>query len=166
MQAAEALAGFEDRMPLYTYFFPSKCKVEWGAGAMLRVLFKHGLGHEALYDKLYRACKRVLVYTFLHSQLPDGSWAAMFYPLSNVVPEINMDYRVLKGLRLNPADDFPGNATSSWLPAVEITGEFLGEIAAFVEGAEALLRHYRGLAGVRVSPSQAVYQPCPAEKAG
>ena len=80
LDAAIALLDFEDTMPLYTYFFPSKCKVAWGTGALLRVLLKYGLGSQEQLDQLYRANKRVFVYTFLGSQLPDGSWPPVNYP--------------------------------------------------------------------------------------
>ena len=142
LDAALALVEFEDTMPAYTYCYPSKCKVAWGAGVLLRVLLRHGLGNPELFDKLYRAAKRVFVLTFLGSQRPDGSWPALHYPLSDDAPELQFDYRILKGLALNPAERIAESKTSSFLPAVEITGEFLGEIGAMVEGLEPLLRYY------------------------
>jgi hypothetical protein len=143
LDAALALVDFEDTMPVYTYYYPSKCKIVWGAGVLLRVLLKHSLGSEALFDKLYRVAKRVFVLTFLGSQRPDGSWPALHYPLTDDAPELQFDYRVLKGLALPPIDRIAESTTSSFLPAVEITGEFLGEIGAMIEGLELLLRHYR-----------------------
>jgi hypothetical protein len=142
LDAVLALADFEDTMPLYTYFYPSKCKVAWGAGALLRVLVKYGLGTEERFDKLYRAAKQVFTLTFLSSQLPDGSWPSLHYPLGDESPELQFDYRVLKGLTLYPAERI-NNKTCSFLPATEITGEFLGEIGAMVEGLTSLLQYYR-----------------------
>jgi hypothetical protein len=138
-----SLADFEDTMPVYTYYYPSKSKVLWGAGALLRVLLKYGLGTEEQFDRLYRASKRVFVLTFLGAQMPDGSWPAIHYALKDDSPELQFDYRVLKGLTLYPADEITGTTTCSYLPAVEVTGEVLGEIAAMVEGLTSLLEHYR-----------------------
>jgi hypothetical protein len=75
--------------------------------------------------------------------LPDGSWAADHYPLSDDSPELQFDQRVLKGLALNPSGEIEGSTTCSFLPAVEATGEILGEIAAMVEGLKSLLDFYR-----------------------
>ena len=143
LDAAIALLDFEDTMPLYTYFFPSKCKVAWGTGALLRVLLKYGLGSQEQLDQLYRANKRVFVYTFLGSQLPDGSWPPVNYPGGDDAPELQFDYRVLKGLTLNSPEEIKGSTTSFFLPAVEITGEFLGEIGSMAEGVRDLLEYYR-----------------------
>jgi hypothetical protein len=143
LDAALTLVNFEDTMPVYTYWFLSKCKVAWGAGVLLRVLLKYNLGTEEQFDKLYRAAKRVFLLTFLGSQRPDGSWPAMYYPLVDDAPELQFDYRDLKGLTLYPAERMAQSPTSSYLPTVEITGEFLGEIGAMIEGLESLLRRYR-----------------------
>lgn len=142
LDAGLALADFEDTMPLYTYYYPSKCKVAWGAGNLLRILNKYGLGTEEQIDKLYRAGRRVLAVTFLGSQLADGSWPGIHYPLGDDAPELQIDYRIMKGLRLYPAE-LTGSKTSSYLPATEITGEFLGEIGALVDGLVPLLEQYR-----------------------
>lgn len=143
IDAALALLDFENTMPLYTYFYLSKCKVVWGAGVLLKVLLKYRLASEEQLEELYRISKRVFVYTFLGTQLPDGSWPPMHYPLGDDSPELQLDYRVLKGLTLNPAEKIKERATSSFLPAVEITGEFLGEIGAMVSGLLPLLEYYR-----------------------
>ena len=47
LDAALALLDFESAMPLDTYLWPSKCKVGWGAGELLRMLVEHRLGDEA-----------------------------------------------------------------------------------------------------------------------
>ena len=143
LEGALSIVDFEDTMPAYTYLYPSKCKVLWGTGTILRVLLKYGQGTEEQFDKLYRVSKRTFLYTFLGSQLPDGSWAAAHYPLRDDSPELQFDYRVLKGLTLNPREEIKGSTTSTYLPAVEVTGEFLGEIGAMVEGLAPLLELYR-----------------------
>lgn len=143
LDAALAMLDFEDSMPLYTYFYPSKCKVVWGAAQLLRTLLRYGLAAEGHLDSLYRISKRVFLYTFLGSQLPDGSWPAVHYPLTDDAPELQFDYRVLKGLTLYPSDPIPDTTTSSYLPAVEVVGEILGEIGAMVEALSALLHFYR-----------------------
>ena len=42
LDAALTLLNFEATRPLDTYLGPSKCKVGWGAGELLRVLVQHG----------------------------------------------------------------------------------------------------------------------------
>ncbi|NQU20818.1 MAG: hypothetical protein HQ567_06005 [Candidatus Nealsonbacteria bacterium] len=46
LDTALALLDFESAMPLDTYLWPSKCKVGWGAGELLRVLVKYGAGDQ------------------------------------------------------------------------------------------------------------------------
>jgi len=43
LDAALELLAFESTMPLDTYLWPSKCKVAWGAGELLRVLITYDL---------------------------------------------------------------------------------------------------------------------------
>jgi hypothetical protein len=143
LDAALRLTDFENSMPLVTYFYPSKCKVIWGAAALLGVLLKHGLGSETEFDKLYRICKRVFLFTFLGTQLPEGGWPGLHYPLTDDAPELQFDYRVLKGLTLYPREQIVGSSSSSYLPPTEVTGEILGEIGAMVEGLSPLIEHYR-----------------------
>ena len=52
----------------------------------------------------------------------------------------------MKGLALTPAERIAESTTNSFLPAVEITGEVLGETGAMIEELEPLLRHYRAQA--------------------
>ena len=143
INAILTVCQFEDTMPLVSYFYPSKCKVVWGTGRALEVMLRYGLATEEDLDRLYRISKRVFVHTFLGSQLPDGSWPCIHYPLNDAAPELQFDYRVLKGLTLYPQTPIAGSATSSYLPAVEVTGEILGEIGALVEGLTPLLDHFR-----------------------
>jgi len=143
IKAILTICQFEDTMPLESYFYPSKCKVVWGTGRVLDVFLRYGLATEEDLDRLYRISKRVFVHTFLGSQLPDGSWPGIHYPLNDDAPELQFDYRVLKGLALYPQSPIRGSATSSYLPAVEVTGEILGEIGALLEGLSPLLDYYR-----------------------
>jgi len=121
---ALALLDFEDTMPLYTYLWPSKCKVGWGAGELLRVLVKYGKGTREQLGKAYRAAKNVAIFTFMDNQLPGGGWSCMHYPLSELAPEIAFDYKPLKGLVNVPDRLIPGSEII-FLPGEEITGEFL-----------------------------------------
>ena len=143
LEAALSLLDFEDTMPVYTYFWPSKCKIAWGTGMLLRVLLKYKQGTEEQYEKLYRASKRVFLHTFLGTQLPDGSWGGEHYPLKDNSPEVKFDYRVIKGLTLYPPEEMKESTTSIYISPVEITGEFLGEIGAMTEGLTSLLEFYR-----------------------
>ena len=138
LDAALLLLDFEAMMPLDTYLWPSKCKVGWGVGELLRVLVEHGLGDEATLEKAYRAAERVAVFTFIDNQLPHGGWPGMHYPLNEDVPEMAYSYKPLKNTVWVPADP-TGNAQTIFLPAEEISGEFLGELKSIEQGVAAWL---------------------------
>ena len=138
------LLEFEDTMPLYTYLWPSKCKVGWGAGELLRVLVKYGKGTQEHLEKAYRAARNVAIFTFMDNQLPNGGWSCMHYPLSELIPEMAFDYKPLKGLVNVPDSRIPDSETI-FLPGEEITGEFLGEMKAIQTGVEEALSYYRSL---------------------
>ena len=134
------LLDFEDAMPLYTYLWPSKCKVGWGTGELLRVLVRFGKGTEDQIEKAYRISKNVAIFTFMDNQLPNGGWNCMHYPLSELIPEIAYDYKPLKGIVNVPDSRIVGSQTI-YLPGEEITGEFLGEIKAIQSGLEELQKN-------------------------
>jgi len=134
------LLDFEDMMPLYTYLWPSKCKVGWGAGELLRVLLRYGKGTEAQIEKAYQAARKVAIFTFMDSQLPTGGWSCMHYPQSELIPEMAFDYKPLKGMVNVPDSRIEGSQTI-FLPGEEITGEFLGEMKSIQTGLEELLSH-------------------------
>jgi hypothetical protein len=138
LDAAIKLMEFEDTMPLETYLWPSKCKVGWGAGELLRLLIKYRMGGEAIVEMAFRACKRVAIFTFLDNQLPNGGWSCLHYPLSESAPEMKFDYKPLKGIA-NVPDSKIGGSRTIFLPAEEITGEFLGEMKPIEIGLRALL---------------------------
>ncbi|MGQ9576671.1 MAG: hypothetical protein ACUVUC_15290 [Thermoguttaceae bacterium] len=138
LDAALALLDFEAAMPLDSYLWPSKCKVGWGAGELLRVLAAHRLAGPETLETAYRVAERVTLFTFMDNQLPGGGWPPMHYPLSELAPEIAFSYKPLKGLVGAPAEPIPGSATI-FLPAEEITGEFLGEIKSIEQGLAAYL---------------------------
>ena len=142
--SALTLLDFEDTMPLYTYLWPSKCKVGWGAGELLRVLVKYGKGTQRQIEKAYRAARNVAVFTFMDNQLPNGGWSCMHYPTSELAPEMAFDYRPLKGLINVPDSPIPGSQ-SVFLPGEEICGEFLGEMKSVQMGVEEALKHYRSV---------------------
>ena len=138
LDAALELLEFENTMPLYTYLWPSKCKVAWGAGELLRVLVRHGKGSRGTIEKAYRVAERVVIFTFLDNQLPDGGWPSMHYPQSELAPELSFGYKPLKGLLNVPPYPIEGSQTL-FLPGEEITGEFLGEMKSVERGVLALL---------------------------
>ena len=139
LDAALDLLEFESTMPLYTYLWPSKCKVAWGAGELLRVLCRHGVVNREAIDKTYRVAERVAIFTFLDNQLPDGGWPAMHYPLSELAPEVSLSYKPLKGLVNVPPYRIEGSETI-FLPGEEATGEFLGEMKSVEQGIKAMLK--------------------------
>jgi len=138
---AITLLEFEETMPIYTYFWPSKCKVGWGAGELLRVSVKYAMGEE-LMTRAYRIAEKVAVYTFIDNQLPDGSWSCLHYPLSGTIPEVHFNYKPLKGIVNVPESKIEGSKTI-FLPAVELSGEILGEMKAIEVGVAAYLDHLR-----------------------
>lgn len=143
LEAALRLLEFEETMPLCTYLWPSKCKVGWGAGELLRVLIEHDKDAEAEVEGAYRVAKLVAVFTFIDNQLPNGGWSCMHYPLDERILEIWFEYKPLKGIVNVPQDPIPGSKTI-YLPSEEITGEFVGEMKAIARGVATLLNCYRG----------------------
>ena len=138
LDAALELLEFETAMPLDTYLWPSKCKVAWGAGELLRVLVEHEWKDRQAIDKAYQVAERVAIFTFMDNQLGDGAWPAMHYPLSELAPEIELSYKPLKGLMHAPQHRNEGSQTI-FLPGEEITGEFLGEMKSVERGVSALI---------------------------
>jgi hypothetical protein len=138
LDAALELLEFESAMPLDTYLWPSKCKVAWGAGELLRVLVKHQSEDKQSIDKAYRICERVAIFTFMDNQLGNGGWPSMHYPTSELAPETGLTYKPLKGLVHIPQQATAGSQ-SFLLPGEEITGEFLGEMKSVEQGVEGLI---------------------------
>jgi len=131
---ALALLDFEATMPLETYFWPSKCKVAWGAGELLRVLVKYDESEEKI-DLASSIGEKVAIHTFITNQMSNGGWPAMHYVLSKDEPAIRYGYRPLYDLICVPSPD--GKLTGSntiYLPSEELTGEFVGEMKAFEIG--------------------------------
>lgn len=139
LNAALVLADFENGAPLETYFYPSKCKIAWGAGRLLSVLASHDLLTVPLADNLYRMGKRTFVYTFAGNQRSDGSWPACFFPTDATGPEAAFDYRVIKGLDALPEPAGYVSKTCGILSDVEITAEFLAEMTYLREGLDTAL---------------------------
>jgi len=138
LDAALALLDFESTMPLDTYLWPSKCKVGWGAGELLRVLVRFRPADAATAERAYRVAERVAMFTFLDNQLPGGGWPAMHYPLSEECPEMVFSYKPLADTVWVPPAPMDGSHTI-YLPGEEITGEFLGEMKAIADGVAAWL---------------------------
>jgi hypothetical protein len=138
LTAALELNEFESRMPLYTYRYPSKCKVAWGAGELLRVLSKYGAGTKDQVDKALEATSNTLITTFIDNQLPNGGWSGEHYVTSKSDPEYQFEYKPLKGIVNVPAHPLPGTKTS-FITGEEVAGEFLGEIKAAEGGLVALI---------------------------
>ena len=142
LDSARRLLEFEAGMPLYTYLWPSKCKVGWGAGELLRVLTKYAADDRETLLRAYQIARKVGVVTFLDNQLPGGGWSCMHYPLSESAPEILYEYKPLKGL-VNVPDHAIEGSNTIFLPSEEITGEFLGEMKTIETGIDSYLAHLR-----------------------
>jgi hypothetical protein len=137
IDAARELAAYEAAMPLETYHFPSKCKVAWGAGSLLKALLETNPDDDAI-DDAYRIGKRTYLYTFLGTRQAEGFWGPEYYPLSDDVLARAYDYRTMEGLSSVPPDtsglgDNEGSVDQAYLflPSVEITGENLAELQYF-----------------------------------
>ena len=140
LDAALTLLDFEASMPLDTYLWPSKCKVGWGAGELLRVLVKYGLADADTLEKAYRVAERVAMFTFIDNQLADGGWPWMHYPLSEEIPEMAFSYKPLKNSLAVPPQRIESSPVKTiFLSREEITGEFLGEMKAIERGVAAWL---------------------------
>jgi hypothetical protein len=126
-------------MPLDTFLWPSKCKVGWGAGELLKVLVKFRPSDTETIERAYRVAERVAVFTFMDNQLPSGGWSCMHYPLDDHVPELRFSYKPLKDTVRVPPQEIHGSNTI-FLPPEEITGEFLGEMKAIEQGVAAWLK--------------------------
>jgi len=149
LDVALELLDFESKMPLDTYLWPSKCKVGWGVGELMRVLVQQGLGDEETLAAAYRIAERVAMFTFLDNQLPSGGWVGMHYPLSDRSPEADYNYKPLGGTVWVPAQP-TDNPQTIFLPPEEITGEFLGEMKSIEQGVAAWLMASGDVSGVRL----------------
>ena len=136
LEAALKLLDFDSAMPLDTYLWPSKCKVAWGAGELLRVLVRYHPEETERIEQAYRVGERAAVFTFLDNQLPHGGWSCMHYPLSEEAPEMAFSYKPLKNTVRVPPGPIDGS-DAIYLPQEEITGEFLGELKAIEQGVAA-----------------------------
>jgi hypothetical protein len=139
LDGALTLLDYEATMPVDTYRWPSKCKVGWGAGELLRVLTKYEAALTRQMETAYRIAAKVAMFTFLDNQLPTGGWACMHYPLADGIPELAFDYKPRNGRATVPETPIPGSKTV-FLPAEEITGEFLGEMKAIELGVHSYMR--------------------------
>ena len=144
LDAALALLDFESTMPLDTYLWPSKCKVAWGAGEVLRVLVEHGLGTPETIERAYRVAERVAIFTFMDNQLPTGGWSCMHYPLRNGIPELAFSYKPVHGTPWVPTTRIEDSHTI-FLPGEEAAGEFLGEMKSIEQGVVAWIKRNRAL---------------------
>jgi len=138
LDAALAFNEFEASMPHYTYMWPSKCKVAWGAGELLRVLVKHSKGTQDQIDKAYAAARNTVVTTFIDNQLPNGGWCGEHYVTSKKDFEYRFEYKPIKGTVNVPPAPLPGT-TAGFISGEEIAGEFLGEMKSAERGISALI---------------------------
>jgi len=116
LDAALKLAAFEDQCSHELLFWPSKCKVGWGAAQLYRVTA----------DPAHRVtAANVARITFVNAQRRDGSWPHMFYPLLDTGPWREVVYN---GPEAHVPEAIEDDGSHVWLSSYEITGEFLGEL--------------------------------------
>ena len=167
LDAAMALLDFESLMPLDTYLWPSKCKVGWGAGELLRVTVRHRLGNCPDFRVACEDCADSPAAKMgpLLSEPPATTGpspcerayrvaerVAMFTFMDNQLPGGGwscMHYPLSDGIAemaysYKPLKDIvwvPPEPTALsgtiFLPSEEITGEFLSEMKAIEQGVAA-----------------------------
>lgn len=116
LDAALNLAAFETACSHELLFWPSKCKVGWGAAQLYRVTAD---------PEHRRIAANVARVTFMGAQRPDGSWSHMFYPLKDTGAWRQVVYN---GPDAAVPETIEEDGTHIWLSSHEITGEFLGEL--------------------------------------
>jgi len=135
LAAAERLLEFADQFNGECYDWASMCKCAWGAGEYLRVVSERNLTGKLEYvKKAVRVGSLAVARTFMDKQGSNGLWGGLNYPISDsVFAELDSANRFGPPLILNrPTEIIP-------LPGVEITGEFLGELHAYLVGVKSLL---------------------------
>ena len=93
-------------------------------------------------EKAYEVSANVAKFTFMDNQLPTGGWSCMHYPLEDDIPELDFEYKPLKGMVNVPDQPIAGSKTM-FLPAEEIAGEYLGEMKSIETGVQAFLEQYK-----------------------
>ena len=116
LDAALTLAEYERACSHRQLFWPSKCRVGWGAAQLYRVTGDPE--HRKIAANVARA-------TFLGSQRRDGGWPHMFYPLKDSGA---WRQAVYCGPEAHVPETLEEDGTHIWLSGIEITGEFLGEL--------------------------------------
>jgi len=139
LEAAFELLRFEQTMLAEGYEWPQKCKIAWGGGDLLTTALRHRRASPEQLLALYRATRATVVSTFFDSQRPDGSWGGDSIPLQDNAPEFDYDYKLLRGQSNAPLRP-TGSKTCAWAQPIEITGEFLGEIAVARRGISFLIK--------------------------
>ncbi len=116
LDACMPLAEFETKCDYALLFWPSKCKVGWGAAELYRVTADPA--HRQIAANVARV-------TFMDAQRSDGGWDHMFYPLAD---EGAWREVVYGGPDTYVPDAIEEDGSHCWLSSYEITGEFLGEL--------------------------------------
>ena len=127
LEAAQALAVFEERLNPQGLRWPSYCKIGWGAAELYA--WTGAPAHR-------RMAANVSEVTFMGAQTASGGWEDMAYPLRDhgVWETITYDGSGHANARALPRD-------GSWalLSGEEITGEFLGEMGRTLAVFKAML---------------------------
>ena len=142
-KAALSLVTLEERMSFESYEWPQKCKLAWGGGELLKTLALMGPVNPRIGTSIYRITRNTVVNTFFDAQLPDGGWAGDHYPLCDDAPELDYDYKLLRGFANAPRQPTTSN-TCVWFTPEEMSGEFLGELAVARDGVKALVDALEG----------------------
>ncbi len=127
LEAALALAAFEERLNPQGLLWPSYCKVGWGAAQLYAVT--GAPAHR-------RMAANVSEVTFMGAQTSSGGWEDMAYPLRDHGAWERVAY---DGSGRGNARALPQDGTWALLAGEEITGEFLGEMGRTLAVFKAML---------------------------
>ena len=130
LDAALKLAEFEKACDPELLFWPSKCKVAWGAAELYRVTGDPA--HRRIADDVVRV-------TFMDQQLPHGGWSDVYYPLCDHGAWRSVVY---SGPNKHVPDKIKQDGTWGLLRGQEITGEFMGEMGCARSACQAVLASY------------------------
>ena len=133
LDACMPLVEFEAQCDPELLFWPSKCKVGWGAAELYNVTA------DPAHRRIAANVARV---TFMDAQRDDGGWDHMFYPLADSGPWREVVYA---GPHANVPDSIEDDGSHCWLSSYEVTGEFLGELGRTRAAFSSVLDRLRGL---------------------
>jgi hypothetical protein len=131
LDAALELARYEGRCDPAQLFWPSKCKVCWGAAQLYRL---------TMAPEHRKTAANVARVTFMAAQRQNGGWPHLFYPLRETGAWRKVVYADPK---VEVPEKIKKDGSYCWLSGYELTGEFLGELGCTLKSFREVLAHLR-----------------------